>query len=155
MSDELDILVLYRLLVLVLFVMSQVGLPMLARPRDDMPRLTGVAGRMERCVATSVTAMALFAPAVLILAARDGFGGGTLLAAQVFLIARLTYALLYPACIPWARTAAWGLGFIAALYLYIAALRSGRGRADGPGVAGAGAGRAAAGWAIRLAVGTR
>ena len=128
MSHELDILALYGLLVIVLiviqvlFAISQVGLPMLARPRDDMPRLTGVAGRMERCVANSVTAMALFAPAVLILAVRVGFGGGTLLAAQVFLIARLAYALLYPAGIPWARTAVWGLGFFATLYLYVAAL---------------------------------
>ena len=128
MSSELNILALYGLLVLVLivvqvlFAMSQVGLPMLARPRDDMPRLTGVAGRMERCVANSVTAMALFAPAVLILAAREGFGGGTLLATQVFLIARLAYALLYTAGIPWARTAVWGLGFFATLYLYVAAL---------------------------------
>ncbi|WPY93358.1 MAPEG family protein [Limimaricola variabilis] len=127
MSHELDILALYGLLVIiliviqVLFAISQVGLPMLARPRDDMPRLTGTAGRMERCVANSVTAMALFAPAILILAAREGFGGGTLLAAQVFLIARLAYALLYPAGIPWARTAVWGLGFVATLYLYIAA----------------------------------
>ena len=128
MSHELDILALYGLLVIiliviqVLFAISQVGLPMLARPRDDMPRLTGTAGRMERCVANSVTAMALFAPAILILAAREGFGGGTLLAAQVFLIARLAYALLYPAGIPWARTAVWGLGFVATLYLYAAAL---------------------------------
>ncbi|MGX9856490.1 MAPEG family protein [Limimaricola variabilis] len=127
MSHELDILALYGLLVIiliviqVLFAISQVGLPMLARPRDDMPRLTGTAGRMERCVANSVTAMALFAPAILILAAREGFGGGTLLAAQVFLIARLAYALLYPAGIPWARTAVWGLGFVATLYLYVAA----------------------------------
>lgn len=127
MSHELDILALYGLLVIiliviqVLFAISQVGLPMLARPRDDLPRLTGTAGRMERCVANSVTAMALFAPAILILAAREGFGGGTLLAAQVFLIARLAYALLYPAGIPWARTAVWGLGFVATLYLYIAA----------------------------------
>ncbi|MGR3499710.1 MAG: MAPEG family protein [Limimaricola soesokkakensis] len=128
MSSELNILAIYGLLVLVLilvqviYAISQVGLPMLARPRDDMPRLTGVAGRMERCVANSVTAMALFAPAILILAAREGFGGGTLLAAQVFLIARLAYALLYPAGIPWARTAVWGLGFFATLYLYAAAL---------------------------------
>ncbi|MGR3631492.1 MAG: MAPEG family protein [Limimaricola soesokkakensis] len=128
MSSELNILAIYGLLVLVLilvqviYAISQVGLPMLARPRDDMPRLTGVAGRMERCVANSVAAMALFAPAVLILAVREGFGGGTLLAAQVFLIARLAYALLYPAGIPWARTAVWGLGFVATLYLYVAAL---------------------------------
>jgi uncharacterized MAPEG superfamily protein len=59
---------------------------------------------------------------VLILAAREGFGGGTLLATQVFLIARLAYALLYPAGIPWARTAVWALGFFATLYLYVAAL---------------------------------
>ncbi|MGR3463470.1 MAPEG family protein [Limimaricola sp.] len=128
MSSELGILALYGLLVLVLiviqvlFAMGQVGLARLAQPRDDMPRLSGVAGRMERCVANSVTAMALFAPAVLVLAAREGFGGGTLLAAQVFLIARAAYALLYPAGIPWARTAVWSLGFLATLYLYIAAL---------------------------------
>lgn len=128
MSSELSILALYGLLVLVITVLqvltaaSQVGVPMLSRPRDDMPRLTGVAGRMERCLHNSVVAMALFAPAVLILSARDGFGGGTLLAAQVFLLARLGYTLLYPAGIAYARTAIWLLGFIATAYLYIAAL---------------------------------
>ncbi len=127
MSHELDILALYGLLVIVLiviqvlFAISQVGLPMLARPRDDMPRLTGVAGRLERCLANSVVAMALFAPAVLILVLLEKTGGGTLLAAQVFLIARLAYAVLYPAGTPWARTGVWALGFLATLYLYIAA----------------------------------
>ncbi|WP_341211211.1 MAPEG family protein [uncultured Limimaricola sp.] len=127
MSSELGILALYGLLVMVITVvqvlsaLGQVGLKTLARPRDDMPRLTGVAGRLERCLANSVVAMALFAPAVLILVLLEKTGGGTLLAAQVFLIARLAYAVLYPAGTPWARTGVWALGFLATLYLYIAA----------------------------------
>ncbi|SDE33794.1 MAPEG family protein [Limimaricola pyoseonensis] len=127
MSRELDILALYGLFVLVLiviqvlFAISQVGLARLAQPRDDMPRLTGVAGRMERCVTNSVVALALFAPAVLILAERGALTGGTLLAAQVFLLARLAYAVLYPAGIPWARTGVWSLGFLATAWLYLAA----------------------------------
>lgn len=128
MSGELGILALYGLLVLIILVVqvltawAQVGLPMLARPRDDMPRLTGMAGRMERCLSNSVVAMALFAPAVLILALREATGGGTLLAAQLFLLARAAYAVIYPAGIPWLRTGVWALCFLATLYLYIAAL---------------------------------
>ncbi len=127
MSSELNILALYGLLVMAITVVQvltaagQVGLPMLSKPRDDMPRLTGVAGRMERCLNNSVVALALFAPAVLILAEREAFTGGTLLAAQIFLLARLGYTLLYPAGIVYARTAIWGLDFLATAWLYIAA----------------------------------
>ena len=102
--------------------MSQVGLAMLATPRDDMPELEGMAGRFLRILENSIVSMALFAPAVLILAQKGGFSEATLLAAQVFLIARVVYVLIYALGIPWLRTGIWLIGFVATAYLYLVAL---------------------------------
>ena len=109
-SSELSILSLYGLLVLLTLVlqvlpaMAQVGLPKLAGPRDDMPELTGMAGRLSRCLDNSVVALALFAPAVLSLVLQEATTATTLLACQVFLVARLLYVPIYAAGIPWLRT---------------------------------------------------
>lgn len=130
MSSELTILAFYGLLVAVTVVlnvltaMKQVGLMKLGGPRDDMPALTGVAGRVARALDNSVTAMALFAPAILILAARDGFDGTTLLAAQAFLLARIAFVPIYALAppVPFLRTVVWSIGFLATIILYLAAL---------------------------------
>lgn len=128
MSSELTILALYGIVVIltiiwqVLAAVAQVGLPMLARPRDDMPALIGTAGRLERAVANSVTAMALFAPAVLILGQMDRLGGLSLVAAQAFLAARILYVPVYAFGIPWLRTGIWAIGFLSTLVLYLMAL---------------------------------
>jgi uncharacterized MAPEG superfamily protein len=128
MSSEHSILALYGLFVIVVIVvqvlaaMGQVGLGTLANPRDDMPKLTGVAGRLERAHMNSVVAMALFAPAILLLSATGGFTAYTLLAAQVFLIARVLYVIVYAMGTPWLRTLIWACGFLATAYLYLLAL---------------------------------
>lgn len=128
MADEITILALYGLFVLIVVVlqvlaaMSQVGLPELASPRDTTPPLTGTAGRVERALNNSVVALALFAPAVLILKIQDASTGGTLLAAQIFVIARILYVGVYVAGIPWLRTGIWMLGFLATAYLYLVPL---------------------------------
>ncbi len=128
MADEITILALYGLFVLIVVVlqvlaaMSQVGLPELASPRDTTPSLTGTAGRVERALNNSVVALALFAPAVLILKVQDASTGGTLLAAQIFVIARILYVGVYVAGIPWLRTGIWMLGFLATAYLYLVPL---------------------------------
>ncbi len=130
MSSELSILALYGLLIVVIILlnvltaMSQVGLMTLGGARDDMPPLTGVAGRVERTLSNSVVAMALFAPAVLILAVSDGFTPGTLLAAQAFLVARIVFVPVYAFAIPvpFLRTLVWLAGFLATVYLYLTAL---------------------------------
>ena len=130
MSSELGILGLYGLFIIlviivqVLAAMGQVGLGMLAKPRDDMPKLEGVAGRMERALINCVVSMALFAPAVLILVVKDAATASTLLAAQVFLIARIIYVPVYAAGTPWLRTLIWTVGILATLYLYVAGLGS-------------------------------
>ncbi len=130
MSSELSILALYGLLIVVvvllnvLTAMSQVGLMTLGGARDDMPALTGVAGRVERALTNSVVAMALFAPAVLILSAKDAFTSGSLLAGQIFLIARVVFVPIYAFAIPvpFLRTIVWMAGFLATIYLYLLAL---------------------------------
>ena len=128
MSSELSILALYGLLTVVVMLIhillatGQVGMPYLASPRDEKRDLTGVTGRAERCLNNSIVAMALFAPPILILGLLDAYSGATLLAAQVFLIARLIYAPLYWVGVPYLRTGAWVVGFLATAYLFWAAL---------------------------------
>lgn len=128
MSSELSVLALYGLLVMVqilIHVLSAtppLGIPYLVSPRDEARSLTGVPGRCKRAADNAVTALALFAPAILLLHAKGGFTTSTLLAAQVFLILRLIYAVLYPLGTPWLRTVVWVVAFLANAYLYLQAL---------------------------------
>jgi len=128
MSSEMSILALHGLLsmltivVMLLPAMAQVGLPMLVSPRDNMPELTGVAGRMWRASNNGVVGLAVFAPAVLLLQAQGGFTPGTLLACQIVLLTRLIYIPLYAFGIPWARTLIWIIGFFANMWLYLLAI---------------------------------
>ncbi|MCC6306453.1 MAG: MAPEG family protein [Rhodobacteraceae bacterium] len=128
MSSELTILALYGLWVIVVILAQvlaaagQVGLATLAGPRDDMPPLTGTAGRLERAQLNSVVALALFAPAVLLLSAKGGLSASSLLAAQVFLVARIAYVVVYVAGTPWLRSLLWIAGALATAWLYLLAL---------------------------------
>lgn len=128
MSSELSILALYGLVVIVillvqvLLALPQLGLPYLASARDDGRDVSGMAARAKRSLDNSIFAMALFAPAVLILAQKDAFTANSLLACQAFLIARILYAPIYWFGIPWLRTLAWTVGFAATALLYLMAL---------------------------------
>ncbi len=128
MSSELNILALYGLytaLILLLQVtgaLGQVGMGYLLSSRDEHRTLTGITGRLDRALTNSVTAMALFAPAILLLAAKDNFGGATLTAAQAFLIARILYVPAYALKLTGIRTALWLVGFAATVVLYLMAL---------------------------------
>jgi uncharacterized MAPEG superfamily protein len=128
MTTELGILGLYGIFViLTIFAqaqagMAQLGLATLMKPRDDLPKLTGIAGRLDRAQANSITAMALFAPAVLILAHQNISTPTTLGAAQLFLVARVLYVPLYAFGIPGLRTLVWTVGILCTLWLYVAAL---------------------------------
>jgi len=128
MSSELSILALFGLVVIatiliqVLLAVPQVGLPYLSSARDDARPLSGMAGRAARTVENSIAAIALFAPAVLLLHATGGFTPTTLLAAQAFLLARLAFVPVYLVGIPYLRTAVWMVGFLATAFLYLQAL---------------------------------
>ncbi|MEX0312425.1 MAG: MAPEG family protein [Tateyamaria sp.] len=128
MSNELSILAFTGLwtmvviLIQVLGALGQVGLLALARNRDDIGTLEGAAGRLDRAQVNSIVALALFAPAILLLNAQGVSTAGTLLAAQIFLIARIVYVAVYAAGVPWLRTGVWMAGFLSTAYLYIMAL---------------------------------
>lgn len=124
----ITMLALYGLVVMatiianVLTAMRQVGLATLSYPRDDMPPLTGVAGRVDRALANSVVAMALFAPAAVAIHATGRETALTLLAAQIFLGARIVYVLVYAAGTPFLRTGVWVVAHLCIFYLYLALL---------------------------------
>lgn len=128
MSSELTILALYGLftaLILLLQVtgaMGQLGMGYLLSSRDEHRSLTGITGRLDRALTNSITAMALFAPAILLIAVKDGFGHGTLTAAQVFLGARVLYVPAYALGMTGVRTLFWLAGFAATVALYLMAL---------------------------------
>ena len=128
MGSFLGLLGLYGLLVIVTILIQgqvaqmQVGLDKQVGNREDMPALTGAAFRMERAQMNSIVAMALFAPAVLILHMKGVTGGSALIAANVFLLARLLYVIFYGFGILWSRSVAWITGMVATVWLYIAGL---------------------------------
>ena len=91
-------------------------------PSEKRCRVTGMTARLKRALDNSIVAMALFAPAVLILEMLDRTNATSLLAAQVFLIARIIYLPVYALGVPAIRTLAWLAGFAATAILYFLAL---------------------------------
>lgn len=116
------LLVLLTLLLQVIGGMQQLSLGYLLSSRDETRTVTGMTARLERALNNSLVAMALFAPAILILVVLDRTGSTSLLAAQVFLIARIVYLPVYALGIPAIRTLAWLTGFAATAFLYLLAL---------------------------------
>tara|TARA_R110002094_G_scaffold47041_2_gene58612 strand:- start:328 stop:711 length:384 start_codon:yes stop_codon:yes gene_type:complete len=125
---ETTILAAYGLLVLLTIIlqatgsMQQLTLGYLLSSRDEGRTVTGMTARLERALNNSVTTMALFAPAILILVISDRTSAQTLLAAQVFLVARIIYLPSYMFGITGVRTASWVAGFTATAILYFLAL---------------------------------
>jgi uncharacterized MAPEG superfamily protein len=89
--------------------MRQVGLPILAGNRENIPDILGWAGRAARAHRNLLENLVLFAALVLAAHAAGISNAITVLGAQLFLWARVAYAVLYIAGIPWARTAAWAV----------------------------------------------
>lgn len=128
MTTELNILALYGLytaLVLLAQVtgaQSQLGMGYLLSSRDEHRTLTGITARLDRALTNSITAMVLFAPAILLLHAKGAFTHNTLTAAQVFLAARVLYVPAYGFGLTGLRTLFWIAGFAATVVLYLIAL---------------------------------
>lgn len=125
---EATILALYGLLVLLTLVLqatgalTQLGIGYLMSARDEQRTAAGIAGRMDRALGNSITAMALFAPAVLLLITTEQTSSASMLSASVFLIARVVYLPCYAFGLVGLRTLAWAAGFVATVSLYLLAL---------------------------------
>lgn len=85
----------------------QVGLATLAGNREGVPDIKGWAGRAARAHRNMLENLVLFAALVLVAVLADKTNATTLQGAQIFFWARLVYALVYVAGIPWLRTGVW------------------------------------------------
>lgn len=116
------VIVMLTIVAQVLAAAQQLGLSTLAGNREGLGQLDGAAGRLDRAQMNSVIALALAAPAMLIHIVQGASGGGILLAAQIFLIARVVYVVVYAIGIPWVRTLSWLTAYAMVFWLYLMAL---------------------------------
>ena len=125
---ELALLSIYALLVGALLLLQailatrQLGVKYIVSPRDKRERLHGLAARADRATQNCITALALFAPAVLAVQVQGQNSHATMIAVQVFVLSRFIYVGSYLAGIPYVRSGAFAIGFAATMYLYLAAL---------------------------------
>lgn len=125
MSVELTMLVWSVVLTLVQAVISvqgalnQVGLPLLAGNRDNVPPITGWGGRAKRAHANMLENLVLFAALVLVAHVAGKTNEMTALGAQIFFWARVAYAAVYIAGIPWIRTGVWTVSVAGLVLIFL------------------------------------
>jgi uncharacterized MAPEG superfamily protein len=90
----------------------QVGLPKLAGNREGLAEFAGWPGRAQRAHRNMLENLVLFAALVLVAVLAGRTNTTTLLGAQIFFWARLVYAPVYMAGVPWLRTAVWFISVI-------------------------------------------
>lgn len=123
MSIELFYLGIYALVIIITSLCQQltsifnVGLWTLLGSREGVI-FSGITARLYRALQNSVTAMALFAPAVIILHLTDASTRQTVLTAQIFVTARLLYSVSYAFNISGLRSGCYVVGLICTLILY-------------------------------------
>jgi uncharacterized MAPEG superfamily protein len=125
MKPEMMLLVWTVLLAFVQMLVSvtgatlQVGLPLLAGNREALPPCTGWAGRASRAHHNMLESLVLFAALVLIAVVAGKTNSTTLLGAQLFFWARLVYAVVYLAGVPWLRTAVWLVSVVGLALIFL------------------------------------
>ena len=128
MTPELTALTLAALLQVLQFVaysitaQMQVGTKKALSPRDTPVQLTGTAGRLQRAMNNHFEGLILFGIAVMVITYSGQNSAMTALAAAIYLGARILYVPAYVfGWVPW-RSLIWAVGFLATLYLLVAAL---------------------------------
>ena len=97
----------------------QVGIGPLAGNREGMAEILGWGGRAARAHRNMLENLVLFAILVLIAVIAGKTNSATLMGAQIFLGARIVYALVYIAGIPWLRTAVWGISVVGLAMIFL------------------------------------
>ena len=125
MKPELTLLVWAAALALVQAVIAaqgalmQVGLGTLAGNREGLAEIRGWGGRAARAHRNMLENLVLFAILVLAVVIAGKTNSATLMGAQIFLGARIVYALVYIAGIPWLRTAVWGISVVGLAMIFL------------------------------------
>jgi uncharacterized MAPEG superfamily protein len=125
---EITVLILYGFLVIVTLLMQatgamqQLGMGYMLSSRDEHRTVKGITARLGRALDNSVTAMVLFAPAVLLIVVTDSSTNQSVLACQAFLIARVVYLPAYAFKLTGIRSLAWTVGLLCTALLYFLVL---------------------------------
>jgi uncharacterized MAPEG superfamily protein len=113
------VLTLVQAVVAVHGALMQVGLATLAGNREGMPEVKGWGGRAARAHRNMLENLVLFAILVLAAVVAGKTNDTTLLGAQIFLYARIAYAVVYIAGLPWIRTAVWGVSVVGLAMIFL------------------------------------
>lgn len=101
---------------------AQLGFAANAGPRDQLPEMSPLLGRLRRAVNNGFEGLALFAPAALIIALTGQSSTLTAIAAWVYVLARIAYIPAYAFPRGRLRSLIWGIGMLATLTLLVSAL---------------------------------
>ena len=96
-----------------------VGLGTLAGNREGMKEIGGWTGRALRAHRNMLESLVLFAALVLVAKVAGKTDAQTALGAQMFLWARLAYAVIYVAGLPWIRTGAWVVSIVGLVMIFV------------------------------------
>ena len=128
MTIELSMLI-YSVALLVLLILIQAstgvlaqGLGPLAGSRDALGEPTVLQARTKRIVDNHREGLLIFAPLVVVAAIAGISTDMTVLGAQLFFYSRVIHAILYLSGVPWIRPAAWAVGIIGCVMIFIALL---------------------------------
>lgn len=128
MSIELMTLVLCALLCLALplfyssIYAQQVGFKTVAGNRDGAPEPSGIAGRGQRAHRNLIENLVPYAAVILVAHLHGVSNSYTVVAALVFLAARVIHALGYIGGVTGVRTLAWNVGVVATIVIGVQAL---------------------------------
>jgi uncharacterized MAPEG superfamily protein len=112
-------LTLVQSVIAVLGAQMQVGLPALAGNRENLPPITGWAGRAARAHRNMLENLVLFAALVLVAHAAGKANGTTALGSELFFWARLVYVPVFVIGIPWVRTGVWAVSVVGLVIIFI------------------------------------
>lgn len=108
-------LLIVQVLVAIVGAMTQFSMTTLVGNREVAVEGRDWVGRAQRAYRNMLEGLLLFAIVVLVAAAADISNSMTVLGAQLFFYARVAYALVYVAGIPWLRTVVWTVGLVGTL----------------------------------------
>ena len=107
-----------QMLIAVTGAFLQVGLPKLAGNREDLPPITGWAGRADRAFRNMMHGLLWFAVLVLAAQITNKLDATTTLGAQLFFWARVAYAVVYLVGLPWVRTGVWAVSVVGLVMIF-------------------------------------
>ena len=89
--------------------------------RDDLPKMSVLAGRLDRAKNNMLEALPIFLALALLALVKGGDISGVTKAASIFLVARVVYVPAYVSGVPLLRSLVWlaGIASLVAMALYL------------------------------------